>query len=109
MIQQVITVNCMGNVVVELPDNCPMCKAKISPKVFYSTPNENLYGDRSKGISVAMGCPACHKLFVAEYGEQMKDSYDTIIQIGPCIPASKQFDPQIKKVSPTLLKFTIKR
>jgi len=95
-----------GRCNITLPNKCPLCGSAITPKVLVVSRSKDLFQDESIGLSAAMACPWCHKLFVVLYGNgaitpsQNITIYNNIIQIGPTNPETKQFEKNISDLSP---------
>lgn len=85
--------------------NCPVCKAKISPKyinsVLYALKNNN------KRITVLDFCAGCHSMFITEYEVSPSGSYSyspiKIVSSEPNRFIAKTFDDNIKTLSPTFV------
>lgn len=83
-----------------LPEECPMCRGAISPKLVYAAQNCDVFCDDSDGIVAVFGCPRCHELFVAKYELNYHlDLYDCV-KLSPVYPLIEKFDPKLSEISP---------
>lgn len=104
MLVKTVYIPKMGEVSVELPENCPICRAAISPNVIYSVRNRDLFSDSSEGITAALACPACHKLFVAYInGISGTNRVYHLLDVAPSCPPAHEFDPSMGDISPAFV------
>jgi len=89
----------------ELPDECPICHAHISPLHLYSCRDDVLYSDNSLyKISSVFGCQNCHSLFYANYAIiNGPTKHCELISYGPEVPEIHHFSDEIQKVSTSFI------
>jgi len=89
-----------------IPDECPICHAKIYPKCLSSYREDALFAqDRKDWISSIFACPSCHSLFYAKYkyeSEGMVRGYE-LANYGPQHPQITSFGDEVKKTSPNFV------
>lgn len=87
----------------DLPNECPLCHAKITPDHLYSCVAEVLFHNNDSSIiNSVFACPSCHSLFYAYYlyeNEGLSRGYK-LHSFGPKTPMKTEFASEILEVSP---------
>lgn len=76
-----------------------MCHASISPLILYASKNSEFFHDESQGVSAALACPSCHRLFVIQLSDDINYGTFPIISAAPQFPPTHTFDPALSDVS----------
>lgn len=89
---------------INLPEECPICKSTIVPKLMHIMRSCDMFGDSSEGAVASFGCPSCHELFVVQYGAVSgKPCSFEFQKVGPVYPKKKSFDPVLDDISPMFI------
>ena len=82
------------------PEECPICKKAIKPQELAARGYKGSAGKLFLGIMYL--CKSCYHSFIAFH--DASDSYATILYLEPNRYAERQFDAQIKDLSPQFVK-----
>ena len=83
---------------IDLPGECPICKASIGPIVLYAVTKSKLFETSKRGIVVICACPSCADYFVVSYNKNMYSDY-MVDSIEPKKPKVQTFDKNLSKIS----------
>lgn len=94
-----------GNVNLETPDTCPICKGAISPVVIKGITDYSIFRTTSNRFYVVFACPGCHEIFVAIYKHEKVAGVDkdTLMSVVPQRPEKSKFDDNLGIISPSFI------